>query len=162
MKFCSFIFSNCPPTLPNYMHKKFRRVPCCFYSKTLSETGSSFTKCLTFPTSKNKHSSGILSKKMYIFTSDKFLKEVNSTVITLIPKIPNPSNVADFRPIACCNVIYKCITKILANRLKPYLGDLINANQTAFIKGRNIVKMFLLLMNWSRIIKGERPLHVCN
>ena len=43
------------------------------------------------------------------FNSAMLLKEVNSTTITLIPKVPNPSYISDYRPIACCNVIYKCI-----------------------------------------------------
>jgi hypothetical protein len=38
-----------------------------------------------------------------------------SIAITLVPKIPNPSSIWDVRPISCCNIIYKCITKILAN-----------------------------------------------
>ena len=44
----------------------------------------------------------------------------------------------NFRPIFCCNVIYKIITKILANRIKEVLKDLINTNQAAFILGRKI------------------------
>jgi hypothetical protein len=78
------------------------------------------------------------------FTSGKLLKEVNSTIISLIPKVPNPTTVSDFRPIACCNVIYKCITKILANRLQIYLGSLVSSNQSAFIKGRSISENILL------------------
>ena len=72
------------------------------------------------------------------FRSSKLLTEVNSTLITLVPKIPNPSTVADFRPISCCNVVYKCITEVVANRLQACLNFLVNSNQTAFIKGRNI------------------------
>jgi hypothetical protein len=41
------------------------------------------------------------------FQSGSLLKEFNSTIITLVPKVPNPSKVAEFRPIACCNVLYK-------------------------------------------------------
>ena len=69
---------------------------------------------------------------------------MNSTVLSLIPIFPNPTTVVDFRPIACCDVMYKCITKVLANRLRNFLEILINANQTAFIKGRSILKNVLL------------------
>ena len=85
------------------------------------------------------------------FRSGKLLAEVNSTLITLVPKIPNPSTVADFRPIACCNVVYKCITKVLANRLQACLNFLVNSNQTAFIKGRNISENVLLA---HELVKG--------
>jgi hypothetical protein len=60
--------------------------------------------------------------------SSSLLKEVNSTIITLVPKVHNPSTITEFRPIACCNVLYKCITKILANRLRNCLSDLISSN----------------------------------
>jgi hypothetical protein len=49
------------------------------------------------------------------FVSSKLLKRVNATIITLVPKKINPASMGDYRPISCCNFIYKCITKILAN-----------------------------------------------
>lgn len=63
---------------------------------------------------------------------------VNSTTIAFIPKIENPSCMSDFRPISCYNIIYKCITKILANRLKCVLPSLIDHAQFAFISRRSI------------------------
>jgi hypothetical protein len=72
------------------------------------------------------------------------LKEVNATIITLVPKKINPSSMGDFRPISCCNVIYKCITKILSNRMLPFLGDLVGMNQSAFIPSRSISENVLL------------------
>jgi len=66
------------------------------------------------------------------------LKEVNATAIALIPKIPNPDKLKDFRPISCCNTVYKCIAKILANRLRNVLSHLVGLHQTAFISGRRI------------------------
>ncbi|GJV20379.1 RNA-directed DNA polymerase, eukaryota, reverse transcriptase zinc-binding domain protein [Tanacetum coccineum] len=74
----------------------------------------------------------------------KLLGEVNATLISLVPKIPIPGKVTDFRPIACCNVMYKCISKIMTNRLKGVLGKLVNENQSAFISGRQITYNILL------------------
>ena len=48
------------------------------------------------------------------FESEKLLKEFNNTAITLIPKINSPSKLSDYRPISCCNTVYKCISGILA------------------------------------------------
>ena len=72
------------------------------------------------------------------------LKEVNATILTLVPKKINLSSMGDFRLIACCNVIYKCITKIIANRMLPLLGDLVRMNQSAFIPNRSISENVLL------------------
>lgn len=49
------------------------------------------------------------------FTWGRLLKEVNATILTLVPKKKNPASMGDYRPISCCNLVYKCITKILAN-----------------------------------------------
>lgn len=65
-------------------------------------------------------------------------KKVNSTIIALILKVDNPTSLKDYRPISCCNVIYKCITKIIVNRLKGVLPKLNDEAQMAFIPGRKI------------------------
>ena len=46
------------------------------------------------------------------------LREINCTIIALVPKVPNPSPMHDYRPISCCNTIYKCISKIIAAKIK--------------------------------------------
>lgn len=78
------------------------------------------------------------------FQNGLLLKEVNATILALVPKVPNATAVTDFRPIACCNTIYKVITKILANRIAGVLGDLINQSQNAFVKGRRMRDNILL------------------
>ncbi|KAJ9536498.1 hypothetical protein OSB04_un000335 [Centaurea solstitialis] len=71
-------------------------------------------------------------------------KELNHTLLCLLPKSPNATSVSDFRPIACCSVLYKCISKVLVGRLKPYLDGLINKAQSAFIPGRKISDNILM------------------
>ena len=70
------------------------------------------------------------------FSKGILMKEWNATVITLIPRTHCPSTIKDFEPISCFNVLYKCITKILPNRLQPVLLMAISQSQSAFIKGR--------------------------
>ncbi|GJY05634.1 RNA-directed DNA polymerase, eukaryota, reverse transcriptase zinc-binding domain protein, partial [Tanacetum coccineum] len=78
------------------------------------------------------------------FLTGKLLREVNVTLISLVLKTSTPDKVSDFRPIACCNVLYKCISKIMTNRIKEVLGNLVNENQSAFIGGRQITDNILL------------------
>ncbi|XP_052623926.1 uncharacterized protein LOC128134194 [Lactuca sativa] len=78
------------------------------------------------------------------FWTGKLLKGINATRIVLIPKVDSPRKVTDFRSIACCNTFYKCISKIIVNRIRNNLGDIVSKNQSAFIQGRSILDNILL------------------
>ena len=80
----------------------------------------------------------------YFFTANCLPRCVNATRIALVPKVENPSCMNDFRPISCCNVLYKCISKVIVTRLKAALVDVIGPSQTAFLPGRNISEAILL------------------
>ncbi|GJX13942.1 RNA-directed DNA polymerase, eukaryota, reverse transcriptase zinc-binding domain protein [Tanacetum coccineum] len=67
------------------------------------------------------------------FTSGRMLVEINSTLISLIPKVSSPAKVTDYRLISCCNVVYKTISKVITINIKLVLSDLVDVNQSAFI-----------------------------
>jgi hypothetical protein len=66
------------------------------------------------------------------------LRSINSSQITLIPKVDSPMTVSDYRPISLLNSSVKLLTKILANRLQPVITKLIHKNQYGFIQSRII------------------------
>ena len=78
------------------------------------------------------------------FINGNLLKELNHIVIALLPKVKSPVRINDYRPISCCNVLFKCITKIISNRIKGSLNELISPNQSAFVPGRRISDNILL------------------
>nr|XP_027109270.1 uncharacterized protein LOC113729143 [Coffea arabica] len=71
-------------------------------------------------------------------------KGIASTLIVLIPKRPNPTTFADFRPISLCTFVNKVFTKVLANRLRAFLPGFISPEQSAFCPGRDIAENVLL------------------
>lgn len=71
-------------------------------------------------------------------------KGLNSTILALIPKKDKAEEMKDYRPISCCNVLYKAISKILANRLKRFFPKIISLNQSAFISDRLLMENLLL------------------
>nr|KYP40603.1 Transposon TX1 uncharacterized [Cajanus cajan] len=74
----------------------------------------------------------------------KIPRGTKSYFITLIPKKMDPMDISNFRPISLVGVIYKIIAKILSNRLKKILPEVINHTQSAFLKGRNILHSALI------------------
>lgn len=91
-----------------------------------------------------------------------FPADLNSTNVVLIPNKNNVASMKDFRPIALCNVLYKIMAKVLANRLKDILPGLISEKQSAFVPGRNISDNVLVafevihhMKNKSRGTEGE-------
>lgn len=95
--------------------------PSLFYQTTWDTTGSEITRMV-----------------QHFFTQPHDLSFINQTNLTLIPKMINPATPEDYRPISLCNVQYKVISKILANRLKHQLTKFISPNQGANVENRKI------------------------
>lgn len=73
------------------------------------------------------------------------IHEVNQTLLILIPKCDDVVRVSQFRLIPLCNVVYKVITKIVAQRLRPVMPYVVSDNQSSFIPGRSTVDNILVL-----------------
>lgn len=76
--------------------------------------------------------------------SGKLLKGMNHTHVVLIPKVKCPVNMIQLRPISLCNVAYKILVKVLANRLTRVLLAVVSSNQCAFVPGRVISDNILI------------------
>ena len=64
---------------------------------------------------------------------------LTSTYITLIPKKDKLETFNDYRPISLSNILYKIITKIIVERLKPYMGKFISENQFGFLPNKQLL-----------------------
>lgn len=88
-------------------------------------------------------------------------KGINSTILALIPKKNDVVVMKDYRPISCCNVIYKVISKLLANRMKGLLPLFISLNQSAFVKDRLLMENVLLALEMVKNYHSESVTERC-
>ena len=80
----------------------------------------------------------------HFFANGQFEKSLNATFITLIPKKHAANEIRDFRPISLVRGVYKIIAKVLANRLRLVMGNIISASQNAFVRDRQILDPVLI------------------
>ena len=81
---------------------------------------------------------------------------LNHTFITLIPKVKSTKFVSEFRPIALCNILYKLVSKVLANRLKKILPHVISESHSAFQLDKAISNNILVAFETLHRMKRKR------
>ncbi|KAK4394315.1 hypothetical protein Sango_1902300 [Sesamum angolense] len=76
----------------------------------------------------------LLKSSSYDSDLGRMLKQLNATLLVLIPKIQLPKEVLDYRPISCCNVLHM----VMVNKMKVVLYKLIDPSQNAFVPSKSI------------------------
>ncbi|GJX92002.1 putative RNA-directed DNA polymerase [Tanacetum coccineum] len=79
----------------------------------------------------------------------------NASFVTIIPKVADPIGLGDFRPISLIGCYYKIISKMLAERVKKVVGNVVGDVQNAFIKGRYILDGILVANETVEFIKRK-------
>ena len=114
-------------------------MPPVFYQKFWNVVGSNVTECV-----------------LSTLNSGTMPSDINATHICLIPKKSNPQKITDYRPISLSNVLSRIISKVLANRLKQILLDVISTSQSAFLSDRLITDNVLVAFETMHHINQRR------
>ena len=70
------------------------------------------------------------------FDQNKFVRNLNSTFLVLIPKKENVVDIKDYRRISLVGGLYKVLVKVLDKRLKKVVGQVVSKAQNAFCGGK--------------------------
>lgn len=79
------------------------------------------------------------------FNNGTLPSDVLVSLVVLIPKVENPERLTQFRPISLCTVLYKLVTKVIVNRIKLMLPDLIDLTQSSFVPRRQITDNIIVV-----------------
>ena len=75
--------------------------------------------------------------------------------MVLIPKVAHPELITQFHPINFCNTLYKLLSQIIVQRLKPYTAKVINPCQVKFVPGRRTSDNIILVQEVIRTLKSR-------
>jgi hypothetical protein len=98
----------------------------------------------------------VVTAILSVLKSGYMLRKANHSHIVLIPKKQNPQLISDYRPISLSNVVYKILSKVLANRLKSVLPNIISESQSAFIPGRQITDNVAVAFELIHALRSRR------
>ena len=76
--------------------------------------------------------------------NSRFVKNLNTTFLVLISKNQTVEDLKDLRPISLVGGLYKILSKVLANKIKGVMDQVISKSQNAFVEGRQILDAVLI------------------
>ena len=88
-------------------------------------------------------------------------KGCNASFVALIPKVRDPVKLEQYRPISLVGVMYKIISKVLAERMKKVLPAIIDECQSAFLKDRGILDSVLTANEVLEDLRRRRVSGLC-
>ena len=91
-----------------------------------------------------------------VLTGRAFPDGLNDAFLVLIPKTEVPSRPNQFRPIGLCNIVYKLVTKVIVNRLKPILPQLISPTQCSFVPRRQITDNVIIVQEMLHTMRNKQ------
>lgn len=75
----------------------------------------------------------VIELVLQVLRSGQFPPSLNHTFLALISKKNYAVKVSNYRPINLCNVIYKLISNVIANRLKLILPCIVSESQSVYV-----------------------------
>lgn len=93
---------------------------------------------------------------MSLLNKGRIPEGLNDTLLVLILKKKTATRIAELRPISLCNVLYKIISKTLANCLKRFLPNIIGENQSAFVPGSLITDNIVVAYEIMHYMRRKR------
>jgi hypothetical protein len=74
-----------------------------------------------------------------MYMKGTILESQKHDIIVCIPKTNKPTNPEDYRPLPLMKTDFKFLSIIIANRLRPWLNDLLHPSQYCGVHGNNIL-----------------------
>ena len=98
----------------------------------------------------------VITTMLSVLTSGRFVHKMNYTHIVLIPKKNDPRYVYHYRLISLANVVSRIVSKVLANRLKLILPNVISDSQSAFVPNRLIIDNTIIAFEVLHKMRNKR------
>ena len=98
----------------------------------------------------------VTSTVLSVLHSGHFLHKMNYTYIFLIPKLNEPKNVSDYQTISLGNVVSRIVSKVIANRLKLIMPNVISDSQSAFVPIRLIIDNKTIAFEVFHMMRNKR------